>query len=155
MQIAKSSFTTFFLASCPQLGNHTIWFQSCILNMHIFTNLDFSHCHPHPHCMCIFLSGQITIIVFENGIIIKPDRRMKTQIPQKVRIPNVFGKQAIFGLTSCAKSFSVSQKIQRQSIRHLRYPSGKSKMFFKQARCPIGYVTSRKPCHSRVFELGI
>lgn len=36
------------LALCPQLGNQTIWFQTYILNMHIFNDLDFSHYTPTP-----------------------------------------------------------------------------------------------------------
>lgn len=43
------------LALCLQLGNQTIWFQTCLLNMHIFTDLDYSHCDSHPPLYVHFL----------------------------------------------------------------------------------------------------
>jgi len=37
-----------YFSLCPQLGDKTVWFQTCILNMHMFNDLDFSPSNPHP-----------------------------------------------------------------------------------------------------------
>lgn len=52
------------LALCPQFGNQTIWFKTCI-----FTDLDFLSGTAPLSFYVHFIVGTITI--FENGVIFK------------------------------------------------------------------------------------
>lgn len=112
------TFLLFCLALCPQMRNQTLWFQTNIINMHVFSDLDFFIPHnlpPQPFYVHVLLWWVDCYSLWGWGyLFLNRHGRIK-----ELTICNMFWKHTMFSLIYCLKTFSMSQEIQGQSIGHL------------------------------------